>query len=171
MNRHQAIIDNKERGRYIANLPVDEREDGEEIIPVSSAICRRCGDGEEKPFHLMSVCKNLAALRLRIFAHPFPSPPYTNIKLFQIIAFLKEVKMPSLEMRPLLEEYNPASIPEEARDPLPPPIVEGAVVVSSEDEDLAARVAAETAGNRILHNYLLTQNEPPLQDPKGAKFY
>ena len=73
-------------------------------------------------------------------------------------------------MRPFLEEYIPASIPEEAR-PTPPPIVEGAEVVSSEDEALAARVAAETAGGKLLHNYLLTTNKPPLQDPRGAIFY
>ena len=120
----------------------------------------------------MSDCKDLAALRLRIFAHPFPQPPYTNIKVYQIVAFLKEAKLPSLEMRPYLEEYDPANIPEEAR-PTPTPIVEGAEVVSSEDEGqrIAARVAAETAGGRLLHNYLLTQNAPPLQDPKGAMFY
>ena len=67
----------------------------------------------------MSVCEDLATLRLRIFAHPFPKPPYTNIRVFQIVAFLKEVKLQSLEMRPYLEEYNPTSIPEEAR-PTPP---------------------------------------------------
>ena len=152
------------------SLPEDEREEGEEIIPISPALCRRCGEEEEKPFHLMSVCKDLATVRLRIFAHPFPSPPYTNIKLYQIIAFLKEIKTPSLEMRPFLEEYIPASIPEEAR-PTPSPIVEGAEAISSEDETLAARVAAEMAGGKLLHNYLLTMNDPPLQDPRGAQFY
>ena len=55
--------------------------------------------------------------------------------------------------------------------PPAPPIVEGAEVISSSDEDSAARVAAEIAGGRLLHNYLLTLNKPPLQDPKGAKFY
>ena len=74
-------------------------------------------------------------------------------------------------MRPLLEEYTPASVPEEARPTPLPPIVEGAELVSSDDEDLAARVAAETAGGLLLHNYLLTKNKPPLQDPKGARFY
>ena len=75
-------------------------------------------------------------------------------------------------MRPFLEEYNPVSIPEEARPTPPLPIVGGAEMVSSSsDEDLAARVAAETAGNNLLHNYLLTTNQPPLQDPEGAKFY
>ena len=73
-------------------------------------------------------------------------------------------------MRPFLEEYIPASIPEEAR-PTPSPIVEGAEAISSEDETLAARVAAEMAGGKLLHNYLLTMNDPPLQDPRGAQFY
>ena len=48
--------------------------------------------------------------------------------------------------------------------------MEGAELVSSSDES-AARVAAEIAGGKLLHNYLLTRNKPPLQDPKGAKFY
>merc|ERR1712079_844408 len=151
LNRHQAIIDNNERGRYIMSLPAEEREDGEEIIPVSDAKCRRCGIGEEKPYHLMSVCKDLAALRLRFFAHPFPPPPYTGIKVYQVVAFLKEIKTPSLEMRPFLEEYTPASVPEEARPSPLPPIVEGAEMVSSDDEAQAARTAAETAGGLWLH--------------------
>ena len=81
LNRHQALIENEERAKYIMSLPVDEREEGEEIIPISPALCRRCGEEEEKPHHLMSVCPKLATLRLRIFAHPFPQPPYTNFKL------------------------------------------------------------------------------------------
>ena len=78
LNRHQALIDNSERAHIIAKLPEDERVEGELIIPVSSALCRRCGEAEEKPEHIMSDCKDLAALRLRIFAHPFPKPPYTQ---------------------------------------------------------------------------------------------
>ena len=84
---------------------------------------------------------------------------------------MKEAKLPSLEMRPLLEQYNPACIPEEARPTPPPPIAEGAEMVSSDNDSLAAREAAETAGGRLLHNYLFTQNKPPQQDPKGAIFY
>ena len=53
----------------------------------------------------------------------------------------------------------------------PPPIVEGAEEVSSDNDSLAAMVAAETAGGRMLHNYLLTRNKPPKQDPRGAMFY
>ena len=78
--------------------------------------------------------------------------------------------MPSLEMKPFLEQYNPASIPEEARPTPPPPIVEGAEMVSSDNDSLAAVEAAQTAGGRLLHNYLLTRNNPPLQDRKGAMF-
>ena len=84
LNRHQALIENEERAKYIMSLPVDEQEEGEEIIPISPALCRRCGLAEEKPYHLMSVCPDLAAMRLSIFAHPFPPPPYTNMKIFQI---------------------------------------------------------------------------------------
>ena len=49
--------------------------------------------------------------------------------------------------------------------------MEGAEVVSSDDDSVAAMVAAETAGGKLLHNYLLTRNKPPLQDPRGAMFY
>ena len=55
--------------------------------------------------------------------------------------------------------------------PPPLPIVEGAELISSSDEDTAARVAAEIAGGKLLHKYLLTNNFPPLQDPEGAMFY
>ena len=121
----------------------------------------------------MSVCEDLATMRQRIFTHPFPAPPYTDFKVYQIVAFLKELKLPSLEMRPYLEEYIPARIPEEARPSPLLPVVPGAEMVSSSDEDFfaAARGAAEIAGGNLLHNYLLTQNAPPLQDPKGAQFY
>ena len=105
---------------------------------------------EEKPEHIMSECEDLAPLRLRIFAHPFPKPPYTDFKVFQIVSFLKEVKLQSLEMRPYLEEYAPTSIPEEARLTQHLPIVAGAEQVSSSDEDSAARVAAEIAGGKLL---------------------
>ena len=73
-------------------------------------------------------------------------------------------------MRPFLEEYNPTSIPEEARPTPPPPIVEGAEPISEDDDlDTAATKAAEAAGGRLLHNYLVTSNKPPL--PSGEAFY
>ena len=102
------------------------------------------------------------------FEHQSIQPPYTNFKLFQIIAFLKEVKAPSFGMRPLLEQYNPACIPEEAGPTPPPPIVERAEEVSSDDDSLAAMVAAETAGGKLLHNYLLTRNTPSPARSQGG---
>ena len=63
-------------------------------------------------------------------------------------------------MRPYLEQYDPTSIPEEARPTPSPPIVDGAEPISS-DEDVhqAAQKAAEVAGGKLLHNYLYTTNE------------
>ena len=82
------------------------------------------------------------------------------------------INLPSLEMKPYLEQYTPTSIPEEARPTPPPPIVEGAEAVSSDSEDdSAVRRAAEAAGGTLLHNYLLTSNNPPLPKPGGERFY
>ena len=73
-------------------------------------------------------------------------------------------------MRPFLEEYIPTSVPEEARPTPLPPIVEGAEPISEDDDlDLAALRAAEAAGGRLLHNYLVTSNKPPLH--QGETFY
>ena len=120
----------------------------------------------------MSECTELDTLRLNIFGNHQPQPPYTNIKVYQIVAFLKVLSLPSLEMKPYLEQYTPTSIPEEARPTPSPPIVEGAENISSDSEtELAAYQAAEAAGGRLLHNYLLTSNKPPLPNPEEKKFY
>ena len=88
-----------------------------------------------------------------------------------MVAFLKIINLPSLEMKPYLEAYRPTAIPEEAR-PTPSPIVSGAEMVSSDEDSLGnAHRAAEAAGGILLHNYLLTSNKPPLPDPRGATFY
>ena len=121
----------------------------------------------------MTHCEPLADLRRSIFGHPFPEPPYDDFKVYQLVAFLKQSKFPSLEMRPYLEQYDPTSIPEEARPTPPAPIVDGAEPISSdEDDNSAARRAAEVAGGKLLHNYLYTTNELVLgHDPKTAIFY
>ena len=42
--------------------------------------------------------------------------------------------------------------------------MEGAELVSDDsDDDLAVHRAAEAAGGNMLHNYLLTSNDPPKQ--------
>ena len=159
LNRHQALIDNAERDQIDGLLSLID-DYGEEVIPPSDPTCRKCGRGEEKPEHLMTHCTKLAPLRLSIFGHPFPEPPYDDFKVYQLVAFLKQSKLPSLEMRPYLEQYDPTSIPEEARPTPSPPIVDGAEPISS-DEDVyqAAQKAAEVAGGKLLHNYLYTTNE------------
>ena len=133
-----------------------------DTIEESDPSCRLCGTGKEEPKHLMSECTKLSTLRLNTFGHPNPQPPYTGVKVYQLVAFLKVINLPSLEMKPFLEQYNPTSIPDEARpDPLPP-IVEGAEPVSSNSEDdLAVQKAAEAAGGKLLHNYLVTGTDPP----------
>ena len=172
LNRHQALIDNAERDQIDGLLSLLD-DNGEEVIPPSDPTCRRCGKGEEKPEHLMTHCEPLADLRRSIFGHPFPEPPYDDFKVYQLVAFLKQSKLPSLEMRPYLEQYDPTSIPEEARPTPPAPIVDGAEPISSdEDDNSAARRAAEVAGGKLLHNYLYTTNELVLgHDPKTAIFY
>ena len=140
-------------------------------IENSSPQCRICGTGKEEPKHLMSDCEDLELLRLRIFGDRRPMPPYTNVKVYQLVAFLKVINLPSLEMKPFLEQCNPAAIPEEARPTPPPPIVEGAELISDDSEDeLAVQAAAEAAGGNMLHNYLLTSNNPPSQNREGTGF-
>ena len=139
--------------------------------PPADPKCRICGGKEEKPEHILSDCPDLAKVRLDIFGNPFPEPPYLSIRVFQLVAFLKIINLPSLEMKPYLEAYRPTAVPEEAR-PTPSPIVSGAEMVSSDEGSSGnARRAAEAAGGTLLHNYLLTSNKPPIQDPKGATFY
>ena len=139
-----------------------------DTIEASRPECRICGTGKEEPKHLMTDCRELQHLRLRIFGDRTPTPPYTNIKVYQLVAFLKVINLPSLEMKPYLEQYTPTSIPEEAR-PTPLPIVEGAEMVSDDsDDDIAVLRAAEAAGGNLLHNYLLTSNDPPAQ---GDQFF
>ena len=71
--------------------------------------------------------------------------------MYQIVAFLREVKLQSLEMKPYLEEYDPADIPTEVQPTPPPHTVEGAELISSIDQELAARLAAGIAGGNLLH--------------------
>merc|ERR1712115_193698 len=160
LNKHTAMIENNYWNRVENALAQQDIEVGDVIEP-SCPKCRICGTGKEEPKHLMTDCKELQHLRLNIFGNRQPEPPYTNIKVYQLVAFLKVINLPSLEMKPYLEQYNPTSIPDEARPPPPLPIVEGAELASDDSEDdLAVHRAAEAAGGNLLHNYLLTSNDP-----------
>merc|ERR1712242_278964 len=161
LNKHTAMIENKYWNRVGAALTQQNIVPGN-VIDSSCPKCRICGTGVEEPKHVMTDCEDLQHLRLKNFGNHRPEPPYTNIKVYQLVAFLKVINLPSLEMKPFLEQYNPTSIPDEARPTPPPPIVDGAEMVSSDSEDdLTVQRAAETAGNKLMHNYLLTSNNPP----------
>ena len=163
LNKHTALIENNYWNR-IGDALTRQNIDPEDVIEPSCPKCRICGTGVEEPKHLMTDCFRLNTLRLNIFGNHRPEPPYTNIKVYQLVAFLKVINLPSLEMKPYLEQYNPTSIPDEARPTPLSPIVEGAELVSDDSEDdLAVHRAAEAAGGNLLHNYLLTSNDPPLQ--------
>ena len=165
------MIENNYWGR-ISDALTRQGIDPGDSIDVSSPKCRICGTGKEEPRHLMTECKDLDLLRLRIFGKERLEPPYTDVKVYQLVAFLKVINLPSLEMKPFLEQYNPTAVPEEARPTPPPPIVEGAELVSDDSEDdQAVQAAAEAAGGNLLHNYLLTSNNPPLPAPGGPRFY
>jgi len=168
LNRHTALIENNYWNRISMALAQQGIDPGNVIDPTSPR-CRICGTGTEEPKHIMTDCEELQHLRLRIFGNRKPTPPYTDIKVYQLVAFLKVINLPSLEMKPYLEQYTPTSVPDEARSTPPLPIVEGAEMVSEDSEDdIAVREAAEAAGGRLLHNYLLTSNAPPRM---GGKFY
>ena len=171
LNKHTAMIENKYWDRVGMALTEQNIDPGDVVDP-SCPKCRLCGTGVEEPKHLMTDCPRLEGLRLSIFGHHKPIPPYTDIKVYQLVAFLKVINLPSLEMLPYLEQYNPTSIPEEARPDPPPPIVDGAEMISSDSEDdTAVHRAAGAAGGNLLHNYLLTSNNPPLPPTRGNRFY
>ena len=118
LNRHTALIENKYWNR-IGHALQKQNIDPGDAIDAASPSCRICGTGTEEPKHLMTDCLRLRNLRLRIFGHHEPQPPYTQVKVYQLVAFLKVINLPSLEMKPYLEQYTPTSIPDEAR-PSPP---------------------------------------------------
>ena len=161
LNRHQAIIDESERQQIIAVVGNDG-PDGEEVIPSPNPTCSICRhrpldyEGqirEETPFHLMSECHPLADLRRQIFGHPYPKPPY-RFRVYQIVAFLKEAKIPTFPMRPYLEGSTPTDLERERRQE-----EEEGEVLEDQDQDRAkASAEAIQQGDRWHHTYLYLTN-------------
>ena len=136
---------------------------GEEIIPPPDPTCSLCRhippdfEGqvrEETPLHLMSECHPLADIRRNIFGHPYPEPPY-RFRVFQIVAFLREAKIPTFPMRPFLEGSTPTDLEREDR---------GRTQEGEELEDETDKKRAEAAahavrqGDRWHHTYLYLTN-------------
>ena len=98
----------------------------------------------------MTECPRLATTRLAVFGREDILPPYDNIPVYKLVSYLRDVKMKSLEMRPFVEEYKSAELPD--RMPDWARVNEND---SSSDDELQAdtRYAKE---DRLLH-YILYQ--------------
>ena len=161
LNRHQALLIDESERIQIAKKIGNEGPDGEEIIPPPDPSCSICKhrpldfEGqirEETPLHLMSECHPLADLRRSIFGHPYPEPPY-RFKVFQLVAFLREAKIPTFPMRPYLEGSTPTDLERE-----------GPGGDAEEEEEPNNTNRAEAAahaiqqGEKYYHTYLYLTN-------------
>ena len=177
LNRHQALIDDAETERirkYIGN----EDEDGEVIIPPADPTCSMCKfdpsqrNKEETPLHLMTECVGLAELRRDIFGRHDPEPPF-RYSVHQIVAFLKQAKIPSFPMQPFLEELYPTAPtgvpdPDPVPDPQPSPHnpppspdteVTGGMHPGRQRDD--SNTSNFPEGDKWFHTYLYQSNPLP----------
>merc|ERR1712115_146918 len=117
LKRHQAVIDESERQRIIAANNFDNAdEDGMAIIDAPDPTCDRCHKGEETPLHLLSECEALGDLRRSIFGReklvgPGEIPDFSDLRVYQIVAFFREAKFDTLTMHPFLAQYLPTDKP------------------------------------------------------------
>ena len=164
LNRHQALIDGSFRTRIAMTVGL-EGADGEEVIDPPDPTCTKCKhqppdyEGqvrEETPTHLMSECHPLADLRRSIFGDPYPLPPY-KFQVYQIVAFLREAKIPTFPMRPFLEGSTPTDLEREERAAR---LGQEEDSQDNEDEAIRAEAAAHAVqqGDRWLHTYLYITN-------------
>ena len=149
LRRHQAIIDLEELSRLEKHERLGEDEEFHEAMePI--AVCSLCGKDEESSFHIMTECPRLATARVGVFGRGVVRPPYTDIPVYKLISYLRDVKLKSLEMRPFIEEYRAAELPERMPD--------WARVndndSSSDDEFQADQRSARFEGDLLLHQLL-----------------
>ena len=148
LRRHQALIDSAELNRARAYRNADEDDDWAETQPM--ATCSLCGLDEETSAHIMTDCPRLVDARIGVFGKEEILPPYDNIPVYKLVSYLKDIKLKSLEMRPFIEEFGAAELPERMPD--------WARVndndSSSDDESQADQRAAQADGNELLHQLL-----------------
>ena len=149
LRRHQAIIESSELQRWELHEDLGDDADFHEAMePIAS--CSLCGRGEESSFHIMTECPILGTVRLSVFGREDIFPPYDNIPVFKLVSYLKETKLKSLEMRPFVEEFNAAELPERMPDWAKINDIE-----DSSDDDLQADTRfAKECGDKFLHQYL-----------------
>ena len=100
----------------------------------------------------MTECPILSTARIAVFGKADILPPYDNIPVYKLVSYLRDVKIKSLEMRPFIEEFKAAELPERMPD--------WARVndndSSSDDESQADARYAKECGDKLLH-YILYQ--------------
>ena len=128
----------------------DDEEFHEAMDPI--VTCSLCGQDEETSYHIMTECSKLASIRLGVFGRVDILPPYDNIPVYKLISYLKDVKLKSLEMRPLIEEFKSAELP----DRMPDWARVNDNDSSSDDELQADTRYAKECGDKLLH-YILYQ--------------
>ena len=146
----------------------NEGPDGEVIIPPADPTCSMCKfdpsqkNKEETPLHLMTECVGLYDLRHQIFGVHNPEPPF-NFSVHQIVAFLKEAKIPTFPMQPFLEELYPAA-PSGIPDPTPH-------TPTHQPPTHLAQLSPSTEVTGILHQNSGNANSTEQQYPEGEKWY
>ena len=151
LRRHQAIVESAELRRLEKHEGLGEDEEFHEAMePIAS--CSLCGREEESSYHIMTECPILYPIRINIFGRHDILPPYDNIPVYKLISYLRDVKLKSLEMRPFIEEYHGAELPER----LPDWARVNDNDSSSDDELQADTRYAKECGDRLLH-YILYQ--------------
>merc|ERR1712242_410025 len=95
-----------------------------------------------------------ADIRRSIFGHPYPEPPY-RFRVYQIVAFLREAKIPTFPMRPFLEGSTPTDLEREDRGR-----TQDGEELENETDKKRAEAAAHAVrqGDRWHHTYLYLTN-------------
>ena len=151
LRRHQAIIESEELRRLEQHEGLGDDDDFHEAMdPI--ATCSLCGKDEESSYHIMTECQKLVMIRMSVFGREDILPPYDNIQVYKLISYLKDVKLKSLEMRPFIEEYKAAELP----DRMPDWARVNDNDSSSDDELQADTRYAKECGDKLLH-YILYQ--------------
>ena len=149
LRRHQAIIELEELLQLEKYEGLGQDEDFHDAMePI--AKCSLCGQKEESSYHIMTKCPKLISARIGVFGREKILPPYTYIPVYKLVSYLRDVKLKSLEMRPFIEEFKAAELPER----MPDWARVNGNDSSSDDEFQADQREAQEAGNSLLHQLL-----------------
>ena len=105
------------------------------------------GQDEETSYHIMTECQRLNTVRMSVFGREDFQPPYDNIPVYKLVSYLRDVKLKSLEMRPFIEEYKAAELP----DRMPDWARVNDNDCSSDDDLQAGTRYAKECGDKLLH--------------------